>query len=471
MSSSMPISFALQVQGAEQVKTKINGVSGSMNQLNKSAGTASAAAQPVQRNYQQAALGISAAASSATATVFSFQNLQKSSVAVADAERDVIEKHLAYDKAQAAVNKLIEQGKEGTQQYAFALRELDSKTRDYKTSQEKFTIAQQDASNAQLQFGLSVVPTVLTSVTGLQGAMKGLNFGLTTTGRVGAPTASRGVRQFGFATRLAQLAMGPFGIAMLAIGAAFTAVATNAFGLRDAMDSFAKKVEAIFPVLRPVFDFFRTIASAIFPDTKDETKDMEQQFGTSFANISNEVNRSTSEQTTAMSGLQTSFETTRTVGEENIKALATTVGASSTEIEKAAKRARAAMQSIGASVGPAPSVTTPAATPTVDLEAERARKVERSRQIAESTRIARSLGFGADTDPLGFLRPTTSTGQLDVKVTRAPSEFVKAFGNLIGKGSQASGDDIRVFLDSEQIAAKVERRQKESARSSMLSIT
>lgn len=70
--------------------------------------------------------------------------------------------------------------------------------------------------------------------------------------------------------------------------------------LGGAMDSWAKSVEKNFPFLKPVFDFFRSIADVISGETKPSVQSLAQETGTSFATIGNEADTLSEEYRKAM---------------------------------------------------------------------------------------------------------------------------------------------------------------------------
>ena len=78
-----------------------------------------------------------------------------------------------------------------------------------------------------------------------------------------APLAGTGIKGVGTASRLAQLAMGPVGLILIGIGTVLTLVATNAFGVRDAFNSFGKALGDTFPFLKPLLDLIKGLAGAM----------------------------------------------------------------------------------------------------------------------------------------------------------------------------------------------------------------
>lgn len=364
-SGSFPISFLLQVQGDQEVKGRIQSLGGAFQNFGKQADVVNEKASKIQPNFQQAALGLTSAATSAVGLAFSFDNLSKAELRVDQAEKQATSARAAYLAAQSSLNELTAKGAVTGIAYEQASLRLKAAQEQLAIADEKVNQAQGDLTQGQLQFALQIIPTALTSVTAFKGGLSALGLGFQAT-NVGAQTGAMGVQRFGMATRIAQLAMGPFGLAMIAISTVFTLVATNAFGIRDALDSFAKKVEEIFPVLKPVFDFFRNIASALFPEAKEETQSLERQFSGSFASIAQTVDDSTAQQAGALGTLGDTFTSFQQTGSIQIAALADNVDAAADKIVSDAARIDKALGGAGISIAsPAANVGGPASTRTI----------------------------------------------------------------------------------------------------------
>ena len=457
MSQGAPIAFDFQVRGDQQVKASIQGMGGALSQLDNTASRASESATKVQRNYSQAALGLSTAASGAASLYFQYDNLEKAETRIATAEKQVDAARAAVLTSQNALNALVAKGITDGPVYEAVQLRVSAAQQELAIAGDKANQAQGDLTQSQLQFGLNVIPTVLGAVTSLSAA-KGLLTASTITGTgaqatqttvnlgsigsftalsastTGAALATRG---YALAVRLAQLATGPLGIAMIAIGTVFTLVATNAFGIRDALDSFAKKVESIFPILKPVFDFFRGIASTLFPDTKEKTDDLSQTFDTQFDKMSKTVDTSTGAQVGALGSLSDQFVDTNTVASQNMSTLASNVSTQADSIVESARRAREAMASIGA----APDVTTPAA--------------------ASPTFQQLGPGGGIDVASGAFMSTPTTP------VTSLPSTFQQlgptggidlASGAFISTIHNNNTTYVSVQLDGQDIAAKIDKK-------------
>lgn len=286
---SMPISFVMQLEGAETVKSQIHGVADTVRSTGDQMEQSTSKTEKLTSAFSKfagTAGQITTVASSATALVFQWDALGDAALRVEKAENRLTSSRASFISAQEQLNKLVDKGITSGPQYEEALLRVQA-------AEERMTIATKDVeqatgdmTKAQLQFGLQVIPTVLTSVTTFQNiGLKGLSLGFSGISKE-APFAAQGLGKFATATRIAQFAMGPFGLVMIGATTLFTMFATNAFGMRDALDSFAKKVEEVLPFLKPVFDFFRSIASALFPDVENATTSMQNTMSDQFNIIS-----------------------------------------------------------------------------------------------------------------------------------------------------------------------------------------
>jgi hypothetical protein len=360
---AFPIAFLLQIQGDQEVKTRMQSVGGAFQNFGKTAETVNKQAEKINPNFQQAALGLTSAATSAVGLAFQFDNLSKAELRVDQAEKNATQARASYLAAQNSLNELTAKGAITGIAYEQASLRLKAAQEQLAIADEKVNQAQGDLAQGQLQFALQVIPTAITSVTAFKGGLTAMGIGFHTA-NAGSQVASVGVQRFGLATRLAQLAMGPFGIAMLAIGTVFTLVATNAFGIRDALDSFAKKVEEIFPVLKPVFDFFRNIASALFPEARDEADDLTQNFSGNFASMSNAVTVSTNEQAGALTTLGDTFTSFQQTGSSQIDTLVQNVDKAADSIVSDASRIDKALHGAGITIASPAAVSSSGASTT-----------------------------------------------------------------------------------------------------------
>ena len=224
--------------------------------------------------------GFSKVGSAAGSAVTSFGLLTTSSWSLYNAWDRLEVVTLAADKAQARVvtsskavpdaqqkitdltNKLTQMrkdGKQGTVEYTKVERELADATKDLTGKQDKLTIAQENAAikagdvkEAYAEF-YSQLPLLIASLGSAAAGM--LQFGALSkaagVGATGLTTAAKGLR-------LALLA-----IPLVAIAAAILAIRTNAFGVRDALDSLGQRIGQLVPQLQPFLTWLRELGVAL----------------------------------------------------------------------------------------------------------------------------------------------------------------------------------------------------------------
>ncbi len=169
-------------------------------------------------------------------------------------------------------------------------------------SKETLSQKEGDLQQAQIGFALQVVPTVISAVSSVMGAHAGLVGSHIMVGTSGTAAAG-GIKAVGLASKAAQLMMGPIGWILIGVGSALAIVATNTFGVRDAMDSWAKSVEKSFPFLKPVFDFFRSIADVISGETKPSINSLAENTGMNFTLMGNEADMLSADYLKAMNDI------------------------------------------------------------------------------------------------------------------------------------------------------------------------
>ncbi len=100
-------------------------------------------------------------ASSSAALYFSFDQLERSSIRVEQA-------HLRVEKAQDTVNKLQKEGKEGTDQYAQAVQNLQIQQERYDVSQNMVTENMVFMGLSMVTLATSTIPSAIKAIQGLQ---------------------------------------------------------------------------------------------------------------------------------------------------------------------------------------------------------------------------------------------------------------------------------------------------------------
>lgn len=253
-----------------------------------------------------AALGMNSAVEGAVSLYRSFGDLEKIELRIAQAEKGVDTARAGLLKSQAALAKLAEAGVASGAQYAAAQLRVKAAEEQLKIAQERVSQSQGSLSQAQLDFALSVVPKVNEIVTGFTGSLGNLKQAIAVAsaattmqrtvnlGSIGSFTAlgaasgsaTVGMRAFSVATRLAQLAMGPVGIALLAVSGFMALFASNAFGIRDSINAAGKAIGDAIPILRPLLDMLGSIANTIFPQAEEKAEEFGSTAATSLTEVS-----------------------------------------------------------------------------------------------------------------------------------------------------------------------------------------
>jgi hypothetical protein len=203
---------------------------------------------------KNSALGLTAAASGAVGLYFQFDNLQKGSLKVESAQKNLTVAQATLASSQNSLNKLVEKGVNSGPEYEASVLRLKGAQEQLAISQQKVGIAQGDLSQQQLQFALGVVPTAISTVSALTGIVDGLKKAkLLSVAASGAEAAAEGgsrlakiaaipatfaataaTHRYAAAIKGAFVAMGPIGWAMIGITTAAGLFATNFLGVRDA---------------------------------------------------------------------------------------------------------------------------------------------------------------------------------------------------------------------------------------------
>jgi hypothetical protein len=115
--SAAPISFVFTVTGDQEFKSKLDSARGGLQNLGKQGDIVNQQIAPMQRNFGQAALGLTTAASGAASLYFQYDNLQKSALKVETAQKNVTSAEAALAGARNTLNDLTAKGAEGTPEY------------------------------------------------------------------------------------------------------------------------------------------------------------------------------------------------------------------------------------------------------------------------------------------------------------------------------------------------------------------
>jgi hypothetical protein len=196
--------------------------------------------------------GLSSVATSAVMLHRSYRDLVDTQIKVDRATRQLSLANEAEAKAQAKVNQLVAEGKQGTPEYAQALVDLEQAQQQVKIKTDLLGEAQEAQSDAYEDFYLSIIPGVL----GILGTLSSTFVGLR------AVTAATGTATIQLSTAMKALRVALIAIPLVAIAAALLAIKTNAFGFRDALNELGVKLGQIFPQIKPFLQWIKDLAEA-----------------------------------------------------------------------------------------------------------------------------------------------------------------------------------------------------------------
>ena len=260
MAGQMPLTFEMQVMGDAEVRSKFDSVGDAAEGLGKKADTAGKNAKKAEGQYLDAAKGIAEVSVNAFQLWQNYDDLEKGETRIAAAEKRVDTARAGLLSSQERLNKLVENGITSGPEYEEAVIRLDAAQQGLGLAQVGVKESQEDLSDAQTSFALSVVPTSLSAVSGLTSSLQalgksqilsniatGLSAKIHGSAAFGALAHAGATLKAGFATKgltlatkLFHLAMGPVGLIILGVSTAIGLFATNAFGLRDAGERYGK---------------------------------------------------------------------------------------------------------------------------------------------------------------------------------------------------------------------------------------
>jgi hypothetical protein len=380
----MQIKVHIGVDGDEELKSKMDSAGASMDKLTDKTETASDKTQSLTRDYIGAAQQFSLAASSISSLWFQFDNLEKAQLRVDRAEKTLTSSNAGVIRAQESLNKLVQDGITSGPEYESAVLKLSAAQQKLDNDTRALAIAQGDMSQAQLGFALSVVPSVMGAVTGLSGGLQalgiitkitnaetaasGLAFKGATIGAIGHKIAvgasALATKGLALATKLLHLAMGPVGLIILGVTTFLGLFATNAFGVRDAINSMGKAIGDAIPILRPLLDTLAGIANTIFPQAEEETQSLGDvtaatltDMGSEYEKLQQEIAANTSQvtilnadmaqqHTEAFNNLNEVTRTTSAAVSQSLNNLGTDTEKNADRIVKAANKAAAALMAL-----------------------------------------------------------------------------------------------------------------------------
>jgi hypothetical protein len=388
MSADFPITYITQIEGDSEVQAKLKQIdnaldetgdsaeqsaqktseySGALGELSDKTEVTKSMTAVLGETFKASALGISSVAATATNLYFQYDNLEKAETRVDKAEKTLTTSKSALISAQERVNKLHSEGVVSGATYEKAQLDLKAAQDGVSIATDRLNQSQGDLTESQMNFALGVVPTVFSALStvqsvtsalrlakiadvGVTGAQAVANLGAAGTATVltGATvTQTAATEGATMATRLFQLALGPVGLVIIGIGGAMAAFATNAFGVRDAINGVGKAIGDAFPQLRWLLDGLSNLAQMIFPEARDETKSFENTFSASMAVAGADASSFSSNVSLSAADVAMSFASLNQSAQADLDAIAGRAGSTASSVEKAAERMKKALGSKG----------------------------------------------------------------------------------------------------------------------------
>jgi len=401
---------------------QLRAVSDQIRQLGDESAQSSAKVESTSVSITQLATEIGTSANqfnsaikSASGLYFQYDALEKVELRVEKAERGLTSARAGLLGAQNALNELVGKGIESGPQYEEAQLRVQAAQDALRIKTEELGMAQENLSEAQFKFALSVIPTSISAVSSfaggvktlqgsmlvarlssidLSGAIWGTNTSLHAT-PIASAMAATGVRGFGLAVKTTMLSIGPLGWALIGITTALTLVSTNAFGVRDAIHAMGKAIGDAIPVLRPFLEWLGEASRALFPDAGAEAEKMGAGVSSSMEGMATSTQTSTSSQGASLEELKAQFTSTKETGSQEFDALADSLNTEINRMISDVNRAKAALEDLRKASGTSPSVSyiSPAApSPAAQTAAPETVAQDLRKQIEAQEALVRRLG-------------------------------------------------------------------------------
>ncbi|AIC16955.1 hypothetical protein [Nitrososphaera viennensis] len=355
--TAIPLEFLIKLQGEAEARAQIQSLGGAFQNFGNDAATAASKADGAAESNEKVKVSFKD-------TIQAFNDVASSATTLYNAYDDLADKQLRIEKAEAAVtsaensltsarNKLNEMTAKGIAsgpEYEKQLSKVEGAEERLTLATKNVEKAQGDMQEAQIKFALDVVPTVISMASSLQIGLRGLsaaNFGVATS----APAAGAGMRGVGTAMRATLAAMGPVGWVLLGISAAMTIVATNAFGVRDAINEMGKRIGDAVPILKPLLEGLNQLAATIFPESASRAEEMNARMDASMKETASSTASSITEQSSSLSDMNTAYAQAQESVTKSMQTMQDSITSSSTAIIKQIDELEARMSSIGISGG------------------------------------------------------------------------------------------------------------------------
>jgi hypothetical protein len=386
-----PLEYLVTVEGTSDAVGELEGLEGAIDRVDQTAEKASKSQVTMYGSISQAALGFGTAASGAFALFSQYDQLEKLQLRIVQANKAHDQATRGVIDAEQALHDLEAKGVVSGAQYESALIRVSTAHQQLDIAAQKANMSQQDLTQGQVGFALSIAPTVFGAISGITSAMTALRAIQTasaaaqattipvTVADVGAKsalagavgTAATATGGLTLATRLLHIAMGPVGWIILGVGTFLALFATNAFGVRDAINAMGKAIGDAIPILRPLLDALASLANTIFPETKDSSKEASDEMTGSFQNVNTEYSqlmKSVEQNSAAMAGsfdatgasyqqlagtaqtesdrIANALKLTSTDGASSLKALDSAFSTTANSIASSAKKAERAVKEL-----------------------------------------------------------------------------------------------------------------------------
>jgi hypothetical protein len=484
LSSSARITIELVATGDSEVQSALKATGNAADELGKAFDESSTSATKIAETFLGAAGGANAMAKEVFGLWTRFDDLEKVQLKVTSSALNVESAHTALIEKQQALNELVQKGVTYGLEYEIASRQIKEAEDELAIAKEKEEMAQGSLTEAYVNFGFSVIPAVQDVYAGFTEVKKAVTGDtwkyvsaiiqerFTTqaasaahTGSIGAMMAHKAATMastlatqgLAFATKLLNIAMGPVGWVILGIGTGLALFATNAFGVRDAVNSMGKAIGDAFPAMKPLLDGLAYIASTLFPDTSKESSAMSDQVSKDFTAMQDAAAHCAAEQAGSLTDMGVAYASTGNDVAASMKAMEDAVRKSAGSIKSQLDDLEDALggvgisgSSIGRGIGDAfsasipappaaivPDATTPQSTAPAELT-ESEKLVARRRETDEKVNALK-----ARIDALG--------GGLSF------AQVEQAFQS----GALQGGDVFRAFKELARLQAESSSLQKE----------
>ncbi len=366
-----PLAYVLEVQGQAEASAEVDRFGNAIEESDKKAEKATQTTKSMSMSILQAGAGFATAATGAVGLYYQFDNLEKASLRVDMAQKNLTSAEATLASARESLRSLTEKGVSTGDAYHAAVLRVQAAEEQLAIATQKVDLAQGDLTESHLGFALNVLPTVFGAIHGVQGALAILRgakiantaaevassaatagsipiFAAQTAAKITAAGATNGLT---LATRLLQIAMGPVGWVILGVSGFLALFATNAFGVRDAINAAGKAIGDAIPIIRPLLDMLGNIANALFPQTKDESEKMKTGVTTDLQQVGAQFGEFESQTTASASIVQTSIKDMSDQSSVAVDNMARAVGAAAGQIVTDAQRIESAMQRAKNAVG------------------------------------------------------------------------------------------------------------------------